>query len=207
MSEDWKETQKHEAEYWGNCLGMRAWGEFVKQEMYGREMGVFDAYGDGAGELELRSKSVLDVGGGPVSMTLRCYGATNLTVVDPCTWPNSVARRYSNYGITFVSGAGEDLHQLTLPQQRYDEVWLYNVLQHVREPEQVVKNALARVTPGGVFRTFEWCYIPADDCHPHVLTPEKMLTWLRGTRILQVKMPHLKEFWSDATAFVGIFQP
>ena len=27
---DWNETQKHEAEYWGNCLGMRAWGEFCQ---------------------------------------------------------------------------------------------------------------------------------------------------------------------------------
>jgi hypothetical protein len=59
----WAEAQKQEAEYWGNCLGMRAWGEFVKQEQYGREMGLFDEYGNGLGELEMRGKTVLDVGG------------------------------------------------------------------------------------------------------------------------------------------------
>ena len=41
----WTEAQKHEAEYWQNCLGMTAWGEFTKQEMYGREMGLFSEYG------------------------------------------------------------------------------------------------------------------------------------------------------------------
>ena len=89
---DWNETQKHEAEYWGNCLGMRAWGEFVKQEMYAREMGLWEAYGNGTGELVMGQRSVLDVGGGPVSMTLRCLNARYPTVVDPCEWPASVQR-------------------------------------------------------------------------------------------------------------------
>ena len=66
VKQDWNETQKHEADYWGNCLGMTAWGEFCKQEMYGREMGVFSNYGMPDGELNMAGKSVLDVGGGPV---------------------------------------------------------------------------------------------------------------------------------------------
>ena len=53
LKQDWNETQKHEADYWGNCLGMTAWGEFCKQEMYGREMGVFSDYGMPDGELDM----------------------------------------------------------------------------------------------------------------------------------------------------------
>ena len=81
------------------------------------------------------------------------------------------------------------------------------MLQHVQDPAQVVANAITRVAPHGVLRIFEWLHIPADDCHPHVLTPEGLLNWLRGCCILKVGLPHLKEFWSDATAFTGIFSP
>jgi 2-polyprenyl-3-methyl-5-hydroxy-6-metoxy-1,4-benzoquinol methylase len=204
---DWENAQKHEAEYWGNCLGMRAWGEFVKGEMYGREMGLFDAYGVGnSGDLNMQRKSVLDIGGGPVSMTLRCVNAGKLVVVDPCEWPASVHRRYENYGIEFVRKPCEELNDIFVsPDTKFDEVWCYNVLQHVQEPAKIVENALARVAAGGVFRIFEWIHIPAGDCHPHVLTPEDLLTWLKGSRILQVRIPHLQEFWSDAYAFCGVF--
>ncbi len=203
VKQDWNETQKHEADYWGNCLGMTAWGEFCKQEMYGREMGVFSNYGMPDGELNMAGKSVLDVGGGPVSMTLRCINAERLTVVDPCEWPESVHRRYRNYDINFLRAAGEDLDKCHLRQ--FDEVWIYNVLQHVQDPEKVIANALARIAPGGVLRMFEWLYIPADDCHPHVLTPELLLNALQGCCIVKVGLPRLKEFWSDATAFTGVF--
>jgi len=206
MTQDWNETQKHEADYWGNCLGMTAWGEFCKQEMYGREMGLFSDYGTPDGELDLQGKDVLDVGGGPVSMTLRCIYAGQRIVADPCQWPASVLRRYDYYGIQFLRTAGEDLDQRFLDSRTsFDEVWIYNVLQHVQDPEKVIDNAVARIAPGGVLRMFEWCYIPADKCHPHVLTPELLLNALQGCRIVKVGLPRLKEFWSDATAFTGVF--
>lgn len=185
---------------------MTAFGEFCKGEMYLREMGLFADYGTADGELAVPGKTILDVGGGPVSATLRCVGAERLVVVDPCQWPPSVGRRYANYEIEFVRATGENLDK-ALDAYRFDEVWVYNVLQHVQDPAQVVANAITRVAPGGVLRIFEWLHIPADDCHPHVLTPEGLLNWLRGCCILKVGLPHLKEFWSDATAFTGIFSP
>ncbi len=201
----WEDAQKHEADYWGNCLGMTAWGEFCKQEMYAREMGLWDDYGNGLGELKMGQRSVLDVGGGPVSMTLRCINAYCPTVVDPCEWPQSALRRYQKYGIHFVKTAAEEMDRYLLALNKYDEVWCYNVLQHVQDPAKVVKNALNRVGKGGKFRIFEWVYIPADICHPHVLTPEGILNWLAGATVVKVGLPRLKEFWSDATAFTGIF--
>lgn len=200
----WAEVQYHEADYWGNCLGMRAWGEFTKQEMYGREMGVFDDYGDGHGELNMRGKSIMDVGGGPVSMTLRCYNAGRLIVVDPCEWPASVLRRYKAYGIKFIQEAGERLNaQPAL--DKHDEVWVYNVLQHTQDPRAVMYNAMDRVKPGGVLRIFEWLNIPADKCHPHVLTAEWLLNTLAGCRVERIRIRRLKEYWSDADALAGVF--
>ncbi len=186
----WENAQKHEAHYWGNCLGMTAWGEFCKGEMYGREMGLFAEYGVGlGGELDMQQKSVLDVGGGPVSMTLRCINAGPLVVVDPCDWPPVVHRRYKNYGIKFIRAPGEELHNCDL--ECFDEVWIYNVLQHVADPAAVVANAVRRLGPHGRLRMFEWINIPADDCHPHVLTPDGILNWLHGCRIEKVGLPHV----------------
>jgi 2-polyprenyl-3-methyl-5-hydroxy-6-metoxy-1,4-benzoquinol methylase len=208
----WEEAQKHEANYWQNCLGMTAWGEFCKQEMYFRCMELFADYGfnpqvggfDLQGELSLGNRSVLDVGGGPVSGLLRVIGTGRLVVVDPCEWPASVHRRYRNYGIEFIRAPGEELNQVV--SDTFDEVWIYNVLQHVQDPALIVKNALSRVAPDGKLRMFEWINIPADACHPHVLTPVGLLNWLRGARIVSMGIPHLKEFWSNADAFVGVFQ-
>jgi hypothetical protein len=197
---DWDAAQTDEKKYWGNCLGMTTWGEFVKQEMYGREMGLFDAYGNGQGELDMQHQSVLDIGGGPGFLTLPCINAGQLIVADPCIWPESVYRRYRKYGIEYSRSAGEELHGFG----GFNEVWIYNVLQHVQDPAKVLTNA---ITCGKVLRVFEWCHIPADTCHPHVLTPEKLLNWLSGTRIEKVRIPVLNEYWAkNATAFVGVFQ-
>ncbi len=198
----WTNAQKHEAGYWGNCLGMRAWGEFVKQEQYGREMALFDEYGDGRGELDMCGKTVLDVGGGPVSMTLRCLNSPKLVVADPLDWPPSVLRRYRNYGIKFVRVAGEDLPDGGL----FDEVWMYNVLQHVVDPMKVMEKVAMHITPNGKFRIFEWLHIPADDCHPHVLTAELLRAGLSHLKAVRVRVPVLRDYWANgASAFVGTF--
>ena len=202
----WNTAQEHEAGYWGNCNSAVAWGEFVKHEMEAREMGLFSDYGDECAELKMQGKSVLDIGGGPVSMTLRCYDAGQLVVVDPCNYPRCVARRYDRHEINFLRAAGEDLDKCFLSDGTlFDEVWMYNLLQHVQDPEKIVQNALARVSPTGCLRMFEWLYIPADVCHPHVLTPEGLLNWARGSTIVRIGLPRLVEHGCNASAFVGIF--
>jgi 2-polyprenyl-3-methyl-5-hydroxy-6-metoxy-1,4-benzoquinol methylase len=138
-------------------------------------------------------------------MTLRCLNAGKLVVADPLEWPPSVLRRYQNYGIKFVRIAGEDLSDSGV----FDEVWIYNVLQHVDDPAKVLANAVKHIaTDGGVFRIFEWINIPADTCHPNVLTPEMILNGLAGMKVVRVRIPKLTDYWSNgASAFVGVFAP
>lgn len=203
--ERWSAAQVKEAGYWRNCNGAVAWGEFVKHEMDAREMGLFSDYGDECNELDMQGKSVLDVGGGPVSMTLRCYNAGQLLVVDPCNYPSCVERRYYRHGINFLRAAGEDLDKCELVGDTFDEVWIYNLLQHVRDPEKIVQNALERISPTGCLRMFEWLWIPSDECHPHTLTPEDLMKWLHGSTTVRVGTPRMVEHGCNANAFVGIF--
>ncbi len=199
----WTDAQKHEAEFWGNCLNLQTWHEFVKQEMYSREMQLTADFGDN-GEFDMRNKSVLDIGGGPVSMTLRCFNASRLTVVDPITWPKAALRRYECYGIDFVRCAGEDLS--TVDVWPADEVWICNVLQHVSDPNLVLAEAKKYLNKCGRLRIFEWINIPADKCHSHVLTPESLSKGLAGLRIEKLSIPRLSEYWTpNAEAFVGVF--
>jgi len=202
-SQIWIDAQKHEAKFWGDCLNLSTWQEFVKQEMYSREMQLIADYGDN-GEFDMQGKSVIDIGGGPVSMTLRCHHASRLTVVDPIAWPKAVLRRYCQYGIDFVRCAGEDL--LTVDVWPADEVWICNVLQHVADPNKVLVEAKNHLNRCGRLRIFEWINIPADKCHPHVLTPELLSKGLTGLRIEKLSIPRLNEYWTpNAEAFVGVF--
>lgn len=202
----WQNAQDYEAGYWGSCNNLRTWEEYVKHEMVGREMGLFSDYGTPGLEFDMQEKSVLDIGGGPISMTLRCFNTGRIVVVDPCDYPAVVKRRYDRHGIQFLRCTGEELGQRFLSDDtKFDEVWMYNLLQHVQDPGLIVQNAIKRISDTGCLRVFEWLYIPADECHPHVLTPEKMIDWLKGCEAVSIRMPRLEEHNCNATAFVGIF--
>lgn len=196
---DAEQRNIEESRYWRNCLDAVAFGEFQKQEMYGREMGLWADYGDEWGDLDLQGKSVVDMGGGPWSMLLRCYDAGRMVVIDPIQWPPSVQRRYENYGIEFIRAGGEDGEY---HGKKADEVWMYNVLQHVTDPAKVLHNAM---TFGKKVRIFDWLYIPADVCHPHVLTPDLILNGMHGAKIERVNVKRMTEHLCNADAFIGVF--
>lgn len=62
----------------------------------------------------------------------------------------------------------------------FDIALLYNVLQHVEDPEKVIANARA-ISPRGELHMFEWIDIPPHEGHPHMLT-EAMLSKATGRR-------------------------
>ena len=192
----WTDAQIHEARYWGDGNGRTAWHEFCKQEAYMEHMLIKQDY-EVDGELCLNVGSVLDIGGGPVSMLLRCLGPSTLTVVDPMPLPDPARRRYVNYGIEYRQEKGEDFR---LPQ--YDEVWMYNVLQHVDNPKQVLLNAINHTC--GCFRIFEWLNVPTDVMHLHKITAPLILDTISDLVTLNyINMPVVE----NTQAFVGIFEP
>lgn len=185
-----------EAGYWGDCYSEVAFGETCKQRMYMPAMGLTAV----DGMIDLQHKSVIDIGGGPVSMLLRCFNATNLLVIDPIDWPESVKRRYANYGIKVLQCGGESQQVAYL--QVADEVWIYNCLQHVFNPIEVLKTAK---NLGKKIRIFEWLFTAPDECHPHTLTPELLLNGLRGTMIEQISIRRYTDFNCNCDALAGVF--
>lgn len=173
-------TDKYDCEkgYWGNCTNTFA--EETKQYVYARLMGIrrehysFRVYG----------ASIIDIGGGPTSMLLKCHDlGRHAVVVDPIQYPQWTLQRYLTKGVMPITGPGELLPVLlqglgALNAGVYDEAWIYNVLQHVDDPELVVRNALAVCKK---LRIFDWINIPPYQGHPHMLLRDKLDQWL-GTK-------------------------
>jgi hypothetical protein len=107
------------------------------------------------------NRNILDIGGGPCSLLLKTFNYRYATVVDPCDYPAWVQARYQQCNINYFQHQAEtfDLRDI-----KYDEVWMYNVLQHVEDPEKIMltaKKAANRI------RLFEWIDSPIEPGHPN----------------------------------------
>jgi ubiquinone/menaquinone biosynthesis C-methylase UbiE len=173
----WSEDSTWESNWWGNCLAT-CYHETTKQlGTYAPKMGlkvVYDSQGPHIGV----SGSILDVGGGPCSMTLLCSGFSNVVVLDPCDYPNWTMQRYSESGMTYIKDKGENILKIPeISSKIFDEVWIYNVLQHVEHPAKIVKNMRS---VSKIIRIFEWVDTYIAKGHPNILTEKDLNQWLGG---------------------------
>jgi glycosyltransferase involved in cell wall biosynthesis len=187
---DWATAQQWEKDWWGDCNN--TFDEERKQLIYAKHMGLtFDS----DGYIDLQGKSVLDVGGGPVSLLLRTKNGGRRTVVDPLDVPEWIKERYSEAGIELEQKPGEEIDATD-----YDEVWIYNVLQHTMDPAEVLKNAKVA---GNALRIYEWTKTGVSEGHLHDLKQE----FLAG--VLGVTAPEeVIILWGNNTqssAFSGYF--
>lgn len=161
---NWAEAQEQEQEWWGNCANTL--GEELKQLTYAKHMGLtFHEYDGIPYQIDLKGKSVLDIGGGPTSLLLKTTNGGQRSVYDPCLYPDWVMKRYNTADIQYYRCKGEDIPVV----DRYDEVWMYNCLQHVDDPAQIIKNGFRALKEGGTFRIFEWINTEVNEAHPHSL--------------------------------------
>lgn len=57
-------------------------------------------------------------------------------------------------------------------KQKFDEVWLYNVLQHTQSPQLIFENIYKVLKKGGTFRFLDWVDTPTNVAHPISLSYE-----------------------------------
>jgi hypothetical protein len=179
---------KYEKNYWGDCVN--TYHEEQKHFVYARLMSIkinscsFDALG----------KRILDIGGGPVSMLLKARNLTSGMVCDPITYPSWVYERYRAKGIVYLVQSGEDISTFG-----WDEVWIYNVLQHCINPAKIIDNA-RKAAP--LLRIFEWIDQPPHEGHPQMLTAGKMSSWLGAPGVVT----KLSESGCHRNTFSGVFR-
>lgn len=178
-----------EVSYWGNCCN--TFDEDQKHYVYADLMGLkIQHY-----SFILSDVKVMDIGGGPSSMLLKSKGIREGSlVVDPIEYPSWTRDRYSMMGIDVMVDLGENV-----TQTGFDEVWIYNCMQHAIDPEKIIYNA-KRAAP--VLRLFEWIDIPAHDGHPHELTEDSLNRWIGA----QGSTVQLGQQGCYGKAYYGVFQ-
>lgn len=170
---DWEKAQAWENDWWGDCVNTL--NEEKKQIVYAERMSITtipDA--KTPYNYSVEGADIIDIGGGPVSLLLKCFDRGNCLVVDPLKLPDWVFERYMVSGIRVASIKGEEISPKL---GKFDEAWIYNCLQHTENPEQVIKNA-KQVSK--LIRIFEWIDTPPNEGHPHTLTEESLNKWLGG---------------------------
>lgn len=164
LREDNHDDYKFERDFWNDCTN--TFGEDQKHFTYAKFMGLERNYCS----FDVSGKCILDIGGGPSSMLLKTINLKKGKVIDPIKYPDWTVDRYKSKNIHVVVDCGENVNDTG-----WDEVWIYNCLQHVIDPEKIIQNA-KRAAP--VLRIFEWIDIPAHEGHPHELTEELLNKWI-----------------------------
>ena len=101
--------------------------------------------------------------------------------------------RYTAKGIDIQIAPGEEAEEYG-----WDEVWIYNCMQHAIDPGKIIANA-KKAAP--ILRLFEWIDVPAHDGHPHELTEANLNEWIgQKGNVIQ-----LAESGCYGKAYYGVF--
>lgn len=187
----WEEAQEWERSWWGACVN--TYNEERKHFVYASKMGLsLSPNAKTQYRFDLNGISVLDIGGGPCSLLLKCENIKG-KVIDPLPVPEWVKLRYESAGLDYEQIKGEDINETG-----YDEVFIYNVLQHTDNPEQIIQNARGAAK---IIRIFEWINTPANIGHPQTLTAKNLNRWLGG----EGKVEQMNEGGCVGLAYYGVF--
>lgn len=199
---DWDEAQKWERAWHDNCIN--SFHEEEKQLVYAEKMGlVRKPTPKTPVNFDLNGASILDIGGGAYSLLLKCVNfAAGTMVVDPLMdkYPKWVLARYEEAGIATEAVRGEDLVKKDEKEPLWDEVWIYNVLEHCEDPEKVIRNAQRL---GNIIRFFEWIDTArgVNVGHIHAFHRNQFDNWLNG----QGKVEMFNRSGAVGKGYSGIF--
>lgn len=119
-------------------------------------------------ENDFKDKIIVQVGAGPRGSISSTNGNFKRgVVVEPLIdrWPSDIREDYEKIGIEIVSDPYENLDI----DEKVDETWFFNVVQHVFDPKEQLE--LAKKT-SKVIRVFEPIGVGTDVAHPHYITKE-----------------------------------
>ena len=156
-----------ELNHWGDCCD--TFIEESKQIKYAEMLSESETF-----LFHQSARSVIDIGGGPVSMLLKRKNFLPSVVVDPLSYPKWTRDRYDSKAIEVWQVRGEDIDKIP-DIRKFDEVWIYNCLQHTDNPEKIIQNAKQKAR---VLRIWEWINQPARLGHPQELKSDLLEKWI-----------------------------
>lgn len=199
MNDKWNKAQAWELDWHGDCVN--SFHEEEKQFVYAEKMGLEKvSTPKSPHNFDLKGKTILDIGSGAYSILLKCLNiGKDSMAVDPLMdkFPEWVIGRYNALGVLAITCAGEEIDKKI--NKTFDEVWIYNVLEHTYNPKKLLDNALEL---GKVLRIFEWLETRANVGHPQTLYEDKLNEWLSGTG----RVESIKRGGAQGKAYYGVFK-
>jgi len=95
-----------EQAYWGDCTN--TFDEDQKHYVYAHYMGITRLHWS----FQVENKRIIDIGGGPTSMLLKCQDLQEGLVVDPIAYPEWTRQRYAVKNIRVIQAPGESIRRL-----------------------------------------------------------------------------------------------
>jgi glycosyltransferase involved in cell wall biosynthesis/SAM-dependent methyltransferase len=156
--EQWRFAMTLQGQWWGLDWSPR-WDVALRtQETYFRLMDI-------KGRTSFANARVLDVGCGPLSLLQRTQHGPSRGV-DPLPMTEATKDRFREANVELLNIPAEEMPT----DQTFDEIWMYDCLGCVQEPQEVLKRIVAVTEPGTVVRIFEWLNRMPDPQRPHKLT-------------------------------------
>jgi len=109
-------------------------------------------------ELDLKNKTILEIGPARIAALLYCNNYGPSYIVEPTIYEDS-EELYGDKKITFIREIYEDCES-----PKVDEIWLFNVLQHIIDPDLFVEKCKKNAK---IIRFFEPINTPIEVHHPH----------------------------------------
>ena len=193
---EWDDAQKWEKDWHGNCVN--SLNEEMKQMAYAKYMGLSIVPDPKTPyRIVTDATSILDVGSGPYSLLLKTEGFKKAYALDPLKYPKWTTQRYKAAGVQVITVQGEDLVP-SLVDGGVDEIWCYNCLQHVEDPELVI---LKMRQTSKIIRYFDWIETGTYVGHLHNLTEKDLNKWFNG----EGKVQQINENGGVGLAYFGVF--
>jgi hypothetical protein len=147
---DWMETADHKDDM--------LWLSYVLQ---------YFGFSDGQ---DFGTQTLIDLGSGPIGLLTRLR-ATCRIAVDPLPLVNT-----ADMDILRIRRPAE---RTGLPSSIADQVYIYNLLQHVISPIHVLDECTRLLKSGGRVFLLEQLNLPTDSEHPHTLRIEMFDQWVQ----------------------------
>jgi hypothetical protein len=112
-------------------------------------------------DTDLNNKSIIEIGPARIAALLYCNNFSNSYIVEPTTYENSEIL-YQDKQINFIRETYEDCDS-----PKVDEIWLFNVLQHIIDPDKFIEKAKKNCN---IIKFFEPINTPIEVHHPHSFT-------------------------------------
>jgi hypothetical protein len=112
-------------------------------------------------DLNLNNKSILEIGPARVAALLYCNNYAPSYIVEPTIY-DDYENLYGGKNITFIRDIYEDCES-----PKVDEIWLFNVLQHIVDPDIFIEKCKKNAK---VIKFFEPIDTPIEVHHPHSFT-------------------------------------